>query len=179
MNAQNNSIKGTILIVDDNPVNLNLLSEILSNAGYKVRAALNGRVAIKSADLTLPDLILLDVLMPQMNGYQVCEKLKASSVTQDIPIIFISALNEGVDKAKAFTVGGVDYITKPFQTEEVLARVENQLRIITLSKQLLEQTTRLEQEMEERQRVQKALQASEMQLQIALQRLGERVVKPE
>src|SRR5919199_272244 len=95
------SLKGNILIVDDNPTNLNLLKEILSGEGYKVRAALSAQIALKSAELTLPDLILLDILMTEMDGYQACEQLKASPATQDIPIIFISALSEVMDKVKA------------------------------------------------------------------------------
>ncbi|HEY9604115.1 MAG TPA: PAS domain S-box protein, partial [Allocoleopsis sp.] len=159
--AQSPSLKENILIVDDNPTNLNLLKEILSGAGYKVRAALSAQVALKSADLTLPDLILLDILMPEMDGYQACEQLKASPATRDIPIIFISALSEVMDKVKAFSLGGVDYITKPFQAEEVLARVENQLRLQRLSKQLLEQNQQLEQELRERQRAEQALRENQ------------------
>lgn len=170
MNSTENSpLQENILIVDDNPANLNLLSDILSSQGYKIRAALSGTVALKSVRLTPPDLILLDILMPEMDGYAVCQALKASPTTQDIPVIFISALNEVLDKVKAFSLGGVDYISKPFQAEEVLARVENQLRIQRLSKQLLEQNTRLQQELRERQRAEQALQASEQQLQLALE----------
>ncbi|MBD0344507.1 MAG: response regulator, partial [Coleofasciculus sp. Co-bin14] len=163
------SIKDNILIVDDNPINLNLLSEILSGAGYKVRAAISSQIALKAVELTLPDLILLDILMPGMDGYQMCQQLKSSPVTKDIPVIFISALNEVIDKIKAFSMGGVDYITKPFQAEEVLVRVENQLRVQRLSKQLLEQNTRLQEELLERQRAEAALRASETQLQLALE----------
>lgn len=153
--------KGNILIVDDNPANLNLLREILSGAGYKVRAAINSKLALKSIESSQPDLILLDILMPEINGYQMCQTLKASPRTQDIPVIFISALNDVSDKVQAFSMGGVDYITKPFQAEEILARIENQLRLQQLSKQLLEQNTRLEQELQERQRAEQALQESQ------------------
>ncbi|MEW6491122.1 MAG: PAS domain S-box protein [Cyanobacteriota bacterium] len=150
-----------ILIVDDNPANLSLLSKILSDAGYKVRAAISSKIALKAVELSLPDLILLDILMPDMDGYQVCERLKSSPTYKNIPIIFISALNEVIDKVKAFSVGGVDYITKPFQAEEVLARVENQLRVQRLSKQLLEQNIQLQQELLERQRAEQALRESQ------------------
>ncbi len=130
----------TILIVDDSPDNLHLLSGILSVAGYKVHLAPSGKLALKFIQSHLPDLILLDIMMPQMDGYQICEQLKAAERTQDIPVIFISALDDVFDKVKAFSLGGADYITKPFQQLEVLARIENQLRIVKLSKQLIEQS---------------------------------------
>lgn len=142
-NSQNHSLKGNILIVDDNPANLDLLSGILSEQGYKVRLIPDGKLALMSVQSTRPDLILLDILMPEMDGYQVCEKLKADERTKDIPVIFVSAVHEVFDKVKAFSLGGVDYITKPFEAKEVLARIENQLRISRLSKQLLEQNARL------------------------------------
>ncbi|NEP57145.1 MAG: response regulator [Symploca sp. SIO2G7] len=128
--------KGNILIVDDQPNSLRLLTKILSEQRYKVRNVTSGIMALKSIAMILPDLLLLDVSMPQMNGYQVCQYLKADPKTCDIPVIFISALDDIFDKVKAFKVGGVDYITKPFQVEEVLARIENQLRNVRLQKQL-------------------------------------------
>ncbi|HEY9832137.1 MAG TPA: response regulator, partial [Stenomitos sp.] len=155
---QDNPLPENILIVDDNPVNLNLLSEILSEQGYKVRAALSSTLALKSVQSNQPDLILLDILMPEMDGYEVCQKLKSSPITKDIPIIFISALNEVLDKVKAFALGGVDYITKPFQAEEVLARIENQLRVQRLSNQLIQQNNQLQQELLERQRAEQELE---------------------
>lgn len=142
------SIKGNILIVDDNPANLELLSGILSEQGYKVRLIPDGQLALMSVQSTLPDLMLLDILMPEMDGYQVCEKLKTDERTKDIPIIFVSAIHEVFDKVKAFSLGGVDYITKPFEAKEVLARIEIQLRISRLSKQLLEQNARLTEQKE-------------------------------
>jgi PAS domain S-box-containing protein len=154
------SFKGNILVVDDITANLNLLSELLSSAGYKVRPAPSGKLAIQSAQSTPPDLILLDILMPEMDGYEVCAKLKASSKTKDVPVIFVSALHEVFDKVKAFSVGGVDYITKPFQADEVIARVETQLRLSRLAKQLAEQNVRLLAEMEERQRVDAEMQSA-------------------
>ncbi|MEG3859404.1 ATP-binding response regulator [Microcoleus sp. herbarium12] len=135
MNAQE-----TILIIDDSPENLHLLRGILSAAGYKVHLAPSGKLALKFIESNLPDLILLDIMMPQMDGYQICEQLKACEKTQEIPIIFISALHDVFDKVKAFSLGSADYITKPFQQQEVLARIENQLRIVRLSKQLVEQS---------------------------------------
>ena len=167
-----------ILVVDDTPDNLRLLSTILSEQGYKVRKVISGQLALKVVLAAPPDLILLDINMPQMNGYEVCEKLKANPQTSEIPVIFISALDEVSDKVKAFHVGGVDYITKPFQSEEVLARVRNQLTLRSLSKQLLEQNALLQQEICSRQQVEDALRQSEAgelekatRLEIALEEL--------
>lgn len=143
-------LRGDILVVDDTPDNLRLLSTMLTEQGYSVRKAISGQMALMAARTVLPDLILLDINMPQMNGYDVCTQLKSEAKTCDVPVIFISALDDVLDKVKAFTVGGVDYITKPFQTEEVLARIENQLRLRSLSLQLQEQNARLSQEMHER-----------------------------
>jgi signal transduction histidine kinase len=128
--------RGDILIVDDTPTNLRLLSQMLTERGYKVRAVLNGARALAAALAAPPDLILLDVMMPEMNGYEVCRCLKADTRTQSIPILFISALGETEDKIKAFTSGGLDYITKPFQSEEVLARVQTHLALRNLRRQL-------------------------------------------
>lgn len=121
--------KPDILIVDDTPENLRLLSKMLIEEGYNVRKALNGQMALTAVEALVPDLILLDIMMPNMDGYQVCEKIKSEGNTNEIPIIFLSALDGGFDKVKAFSVGGADYITKPFQVEEVLVRVENQLAL--------------------------------------------------
>jgi two-component system, sensor histidine kinase and response regulator len=142
--------KDSILIVDDTPANLQLLAVMLSKQGYKVRMAQDGTMALMSIQSSPPDLILLDIMMPELNGYEVCSRLKASSQTKEIPVIFISALNEVFDKVKAFEVGGVDYITKPFQAQEVLARVEHQLHIRRLSQQLLERNALLQQEVHRR-----------------------------
>ncbi|NEO91813.1 MAG: response regulator [Moorea sp. SIO3G5] len=136
--------KGNILVVDDIPENLHLLSDTLTEQGYDVRGVINGSMALRVAHSVLPDLILLDIKMPDMNGYEVCQKLKASESTRHIPVIFLSALNEVIDKVKAFEVGGVDYISKPFQVKEVLARVENQLTIQRLQKQLWAKNLALE-----------------------------------
>ncbi len=130
------SIVGNILIVDDTPANLRLLSNMLKEQDYKVRSAPNGELALKSARAIPPDLILLDIKMPGMNGYEVCEQLKADPRTRDIPVIFISALDQTEDKVRALTFGGVDYITKPFQVEEVLARVETHLAVHSLQQRL-------------------------------------------
>lgn len=137
-------IKGNILVVDDTPENLQLLSATLSATGYKVRCVLSGAMALRGVRSS-PDLILLDIMMPDMDGYQVCQQLKASEETREIPIIFLSAKDEVLDKVKAFEVGGADYITKPFQVEEVLVRVQNQLTVRSLQKQLKEQNQALQQ----------------------------------
>jgi adenylate cyclase len=125
-----------ILIVDDQPDNLRLLSSILSQQGYKVRKATNGAAAIAAVDAIGPDLILLDITMPGLSGYDVCQQLKAAAHTQQIPIIFLSALDDAADKVRAFQVGGADYITKPFEVEEVMARISHQLTIQRQRQQL-------------------------------------------
>jgi len=139
-----------ILIVDDTPDNLRLLAKILESQGYIVRKALNGRMALQGVHRDPPSLILLDINMPEMNGYEVCQKLKASEASDQIPVIFISALERLENKVRAFELGGVDYITKPFQEQEVLMRVKNQLLIQQQRQQLLEQNQRLEHEIQER-----------------------------
>ena len=140
---QSKAPKGNILIVDDTPENLRLLSNALTEQGYKVRSVIDGAMALMGARTAPPDLILLDINMPTMNGYEVCEALKADEKTREIPVIFISALDEVLDKVKGFAVGGRDYITKPFQVEEVLARVKNQLTLRSLQKKLTEQNSQL------------------------------------
>ncbi|HEY9635478.1 MAG TPA: hybrid sensor histidine kinase/response regulator [Coleofasciculaceae cyanobacterium] len=133
---QTDDYKANILVVDDTVANLRLLVNLLIAREYKVRPASNGPMALSAARTEPPDLILLDILMPNMDGYEVCEQLKADDITSEIPVIFISAINEVLDKVKAFAIGGVDYITKPFQVEEVLARVETHLAIRNLQKGL-------------------------------------------
>jgi putative two-component system response regulator len=120
----------SILIVDDTPANLELLAGMLRQKQYRVRPALSGKLALQAAlNDRSPDLILLDINMPEMDGYEVCRQLKADRRSADVPVIFISALNETVDKIEAFSAGGVDYVTKPFQFEEVNARVETHLKL--------------------------------------------------
>ena len=130
------SSQATILIVDDTPENLQLLVSILTHQGYDVRPASDGEFALQAARTVPPDLILLDVKMPDMDGYTVCKRLKADKRTCHIPIIFISALDNELDKVKGFEMGGVDYITKPFHSEEVLARVNTHLSLQQLHNQL-------------------------------------------
>jgi len=126
----------SILIVDDTPANLGLLERILSQTNYDVRTLPNGKMALNSAFADPPDLILLDIKMPDMDGYEVCNKLKANKLTCDIPVIFISALQEAEDKVKAFASGGVDYVCKPFQSAEVLARVRTHLKLVQTQQHL-------------------------------------------
>lgn len=144
-----------ILVVDDQPNNLRFLSDLLSKQGYKVQKAINGKLALSAAMASCPDLILLDIMMPEMNGYEVCQKLKSTEKTREIPVIFLSALDETYNKVKAFGLGGADYITKPFQVEEVLARIEKQLTLRSLQKQLQMQNYFLELEIEARKQAEK------------------------
>jgi putative two-component system response regulator len=129
MNNIANKISADILIVDDTLANLQLLANILKEDGYKVRPAINGNLALRAVAQKKPDLILLDIKMPEMDGYQVCQTLKENPATHDIPVIFISALSDANDKVRAFSMGGVDYLTKPFQFEEVKARVATHLQL--------------------------------------------------
>ncbi len=141
--------KADILVVDDTPDNVRFLSKILSEYGYGVRKAINGVMAITAIETQLPDLILLDIKMPDLDGYEVCKQLKNNPYTADIPVIFLSAWSETDSKIKAFQVGGVDYITKPFQFEEVMARIETQLTITRLQSQLKHQNEALRQTLQE------------------------------
>lgn len=145
-----------ILIVDDTLENVVLLAQILDGQGYSVRKAISGTMAMRTIEAELPDLILLDICMPDLDGYELCRRLKADPVTASVPVVFLSALNEPLDKAKAFEVGSTDYITKPFQAAEVLIRIRNQLLIkqawlmmqtlnLQLEKQVRERTYELEQ----------------------------------
>ncbi|WP_172188784.1 response regulator [Microcoleus asticus] len=154
-----------ILIIDDEPNNLRFISNILTKEGYKVQRAISGQMAVKAKFSVLPDLILLDIAMPKMNGYEVCERLKANKETREIPVIFLSIFNETSYKVKAFEVGGVDYITKPFEVEEILVRIESQLTIQQLSKQLKQQNAQLQREVEFRKHTEQALRESKAQLQ--------------
>ena len=153
--------QGNILVVDDTPENLHLLSGILTKKGYQVRPVPNGKLALSAAHRIPPDLVLLDIMMPEMDGYQVCQQLKADEATKDIPVIFISAINDVMDKVKAFAVGGVDFITKPFQLEEVLARIETHLKICSLQNSLQERNEDLATAIQQLQATQEHLIQSE------------------
>jgi putative two-component system response regulator len=165
-----NDKTGNILIVDDTPANLDILSEMLRLRGYTIRPVTSGRQALDTAMISPPDIILLDINMPKMNGYEVCELLKSNVKLNKIPVIFISALNETIDRVKAFSVGGVDYITKPFQYEEVLARVDAHLKISNLQCELEKHNLNLEELVKEKI---KELYESQMATILALSELAE------
>ncbi|MDM8515304.1 response regulator [Desulfobacterales bacterium HSG16] len=153
----NSQFKADILIIDDTLANLRLLSEMLKEQGYKTRCAPSGSMGLKAASVALPDLVLLDIMMPDMDGHEVCEKLKNNETTRDIPIIFISALNDTKDKVKAFSSGAVDYITKPFQPDEILVRIETHLNFRKLQIRLEQKNEELEKEIRERRGLEKTL----------------------
>ncbi|WP_034415614.1 sigma-54-dependent transcriptional regulator [Candidatus Entotheonella palauensis] len=182
-------VKGNILIVDDTPDNLRLLSAMLTKRGYKVRSVINGKMALDATRAMPPDLILLDIRMPDMDGYEVCQRLKADVTTNAIPVIFLSALDDMLDKVKAFSIGGVDYISKPFEVNEVLVRVDNHLairaaqeevrqlnielenRVRQRTQQLSEAVSRLEREVSRRQEAEAQLLRYQSELE---QRVEER-----
>lgn len=149
-----------VMIVDDNPNNLRLLEDMLLSQGHAVRSFPLGRLALAAARKSPPDLILLDINMPEMNGYEVCGKFKEDEATRQVPVIFLSALNDVKDKIRAFQVGAVDYVSKPFQFEEVQARVDTQLRIHTLQRQLVEHNEHLEEVVRQRTRELEAANAN-------------------
>ncbi|HEY9852790.1 MAG TPA: CHASE2 domain-containing protein [Leptolyngbyaceae cyanobacterium] len=173
--TKNQDSLAKILVVDDLAENLRLLSSILSQKGYQVEAFLDGITALNAAKINPPDLILLDINMPKMDGYQVCKNLKESPQTNQIPVIFISAMNEVNDKVKAFKMGGADYINKPFQIEEVLARVENHLTISRLQKQLVFQNENLQKEVVNRILAEEALRLSESKEREKAQQLSQAI----
>lgn len=142
--APTETLGGNILVVDDTPENLRVLCSMLKQQGYRARPIPNGKLALQAVATDSPDLILLDITMPEMNGYEVCARLKADPSTRHIPVIFISALTDLDDKIKAFAVGGLDYITKPFQFEEVQARVNTHLRLSKLQRELERHSRKLE-----------------------------------
>ena len=146
--GNNNSVTESILLVDDNPTNLQILFQTLEGAGCKLLIAKNGQGALSIAGKALPDLILLDIMMPDIDGYEVCRKLKSNHATADIPVIFLSALGDTEDKVKGFHLGAVDYITKPFQPDEVIARVNTHLTIHRLKREVEIKKDQLEHELE-------------------------------
>ncbi|MBW4605409.1 MAG: hybrid sensor histidine kinase/response regulator [Calothrix sp. FI2-JRJ7] len=134
----------TILIVDDNPANLSVLSDALDQEGFEIWVAKSGKVALERVKYALPDLILLDIMMPEIDGYETCRQLKANPQTQNIPIIFMTALSDTANKVEGFQIGAVDYITKPFQQEEVISRVRLHLKLHELAENLKQKNTLLE-----------------------------------
>jgi formate hydrogenlyase transcriptional activator len=171
-------IRADVLLIDDNPDNLRLLAGMLRERGCQVRMATSGRWALESVRTAPPQLIMLDISMPEMDGYEVCRQLKTRSDTSHIPVIFISALDDTLDKVKAFRVGGVDYVTKPFQVEEVVARVENQLNLAELRQELERRNKELQKRHDEllaashaiteHQRIEQRLQEENVQLREVL-----------
>jgi CheY-like chemotaxis protein len=153
-----------VLIVDDNPANLGVLSDTLDQAGLEVWVAQSGKVALERVKYALPNLILLDVMMPEINGFETCRQLKANPETKDIPVIFMTALSDTANKVEGFQLGAVDYITKPFQQEEVLARIKLHLKLYDLSEKLEEKNTLLEQKVEELGRAYSELQQMQIEL---------------
>ena len=152
----------TILIADDQPFNVRVLVNLLERAQFRILVAESGQAVLDKTQTVLPDLILLDVVMPGLNGFETCRQLKANPLTQDIPVIFLSALDETFNKVEAFAVGGADYITRPFQAEEVLVRVKHQLALWSARAEL----ATLNRELEERVRVRTAeLEAINQRLQ--------------
>ncbi|MCT7974811.1 adenylate/guanylate cyclase domain-containing protein [Laspinema olomoucense] len=164
---------GNILIVDDKLENIRFLANFLSLQGYSIRKATNGKYALNAAKMLPPDLILLDINMPEMGGYEVCECLKNDPQTRDVPVIFLSAGNEVEDKLKAFQAGGVDYITKPFQLEEVLARVKTQLNLKTLQQQLKIKNEELQGTITGLKKAQADVEASQRELLALLKSMNE------
>ncbi|HEY9853702.1 MAG TPA: PAS domain S-box protein [Leptolyngbyaceae cyanobacterium] len=154
-------MNANILVIDDTSDNLLLLGKVLTEQGYQVRRIREGNFALKIAKEEPPDLILLDIIMPSLNGYDICYQLKKDERTRHIPVIFLTVKGELIDKVKGFSIGAVDYITKPFEIEEVIARVNNQLKIASLQKQLTNQNARLRQEIKEKQRIEIQLTNSE------------------
>ena len=144
------SEQSTILIVDDNQTNLKVLCEAIADSGWEILVATDGESAIEQAEYAQPDLILLDVMMPGIDGFETCQHLKNNLKTCEIPIIFMTALSDTIDKVKGLSIGGVDYITKPFHTEEVLARINVHLKLHTLTKELEDQKNDLEKRVAER-----------------------------
>jgi sigma-B regulation protein RsbU (phosphoserine phosphatase) len=155
--GNHNSDTESILLVDDNPANLQILFQTLEGVGCKLLIAKNGQGALSIAGKALPDLILLDIMMPDIDGYEVCRKLKAEPATADIPVIFLSALGDTEDKVKGFHLGAVDYITKPFQPDEVIARVDTHLTIHRLKREVEIKRDQLEHELEVVSEVQRRL----------------------
>jgi serine phosphatase RsbU (regulator of sigma subunit) len=155
--GNHNSDTESILLVDDNPTNLQVLFQTLEGVGCKLLIAKNGNGALAIAGKALPDLILLDIMMPDIDGYEVCRQLKADPATADIPVIFLSALGETEDKVKGLRLGAVDYITKPFQPDEVIARVNTHLTIHRLKREVESQKDQLKHELEVVSEVQRKL----------------------
>ncbi len=171
MNYDNN----IILVVDDNVNNIKMIVDYLKESGFETAVARNGTIGLTRAELLHPALILMDVMMPEMDGFETCRKLKADDATKDIPIIFMTALDGPDDKIKAFECGGVDYIAKPAQQEEVLARVKTHISLRGAQKKLLEQNTRLQQEITKRKETEDRIKAALAEKEVLLKEVHHRV----
>ena len=156
---------GRILIVDDSPINLDLIQKTLKRAGFEVRIANSGYSAIDLLKSQSVDLILLDIIMPGIDGFETCKRFKENPLIRDIPVIFMTALDDGESRVKGLTLGAVDYITKPFEQEEVLARVSIHLKLRKLTKALAHKNELLQQEISERVKAETALQQRTHELQ--------------
>jgi diguanylate cyclase (GGDEF)-like protein/PAS domain S-box-containing protein len=176
LDASFRSAKETILIVDDNPVNLGVVVGHLETQGYEVLVALGGEEALVRAEYACPDLILLDVMMPQMDGFETCRRLKANPATGDIPVIFMTALGDVRDKVAAFDAGGVDYVPKPFHFEELLARISTHLALRSARQRLALQNSVLEQEVVARRKTETALRASEQNYRRLFETAGDGIL---
>ena len=171
--SDENSYQGVIVIVDDTPHNLGVLFDFLTDSGFKVLVAQDGESAIQKVQYAKPDLILLDVMMPGIDGFETCRRLKANPTTQEIPVIFLSALSDTVDKVKGFNLGAVDFITKPVQQEEVKARVITHLTLRNLQKKLETQNLQLQTEIREKQQAEASLRQAEAKYRAIFQRVTE------
>ncbi len=176
MNSSQTLNKANILIIDDETDNLYLLKKLFSSIGHCVRLLIDGRHTLKEVQINPPDLIVLDVMMPGIDGYEICSQLKAHEQTRHIPVIFLSALDASVNQVQAFALGAVDYITKPFDLQEVRARVENQLKISKLQQQLREQNERLQQEIQERQLLEEKLRSSQEEIRFFFEAMADIVL---
>ncbi|HEY9761566.1 MAG TPA: response regulator, partial [Trichocoleus sp.] len=155
------SFQASLLIVDDDAISRQPLTRLLMRHGFSVREVASGEEVLQAAVEAPPDVILLDILLPDLDGYEVCRKLKSEPRVRDIPVVFLSALGDSLDKVKAFDVGAADYVTKPFQPQEILARVQNQINLYRQRKQLSQQNALLLTEVRERKQAEQALRAAE------------------
>ena len=179
VNATSDTSEREILIVDDSPMGLKLLTHMVTMHDYRAESVTSGKEALASAFASPPDLVLLDVMMPEMDGFEVAERLQADPRTQDVPIIFISALNDEKSKVKAFTAGGVDYVSKPLHLNEVLARVGTHLRLRDTTRRLQRQVTAREQLIAELDAVNDQLKAEIVERESAQAQLRDALAKTE
>ena len=168
MKAPPVSDRPRVLIVDDEPLNLELLRQELEDLGHEVHEARTGEEALRRANEHPPDVILLDIMMPGMDGFEVCRRLKATDGTRDVPVIFMTALSDIADKVAAFQAGGVDYVTKPFQVEEVLARVGTHAELRRTRRALVERNKRLEEEIDRHRRSKQTIEYLREEIQTEL-----------